>query len=304
MSWLNYEGKTPAELTAGARIDVGAMPHIQPRQNQWAEALKQIAPAVMAYLKQRKNDEIANQVQNMMQPPRAESVDPSLQGAPATRPQTGGVDAMQAQQMYQKLQDQQAANTPDTAMNDLQYQHLYRQTYPEQFPQSSPKGKYAVQGPDGQTYYVTGNAALRASQPPKPSYTDVEQQTGHKWAEWNQLAESDLANIGTDPGDPNQLRGHFRDKQGNQSDASIPVQLFQDAQRRANRGGASGQAGGSTAAASESVVGASPQLPTSQSPGYQQPASTDQKNYPVGTKARKGDQWFVMTDNGWKPAVP
>jgi hypothetical protein len=27
-------------------------------------------------------------------------------------------------------------------------------------------------------------------------------------------------------------------------------------------------------------------------------------DYPVGTKARKGDQWFVMTTGGWRPAVP
>lgn len=33
-------------------------------------------------------------------------------------------------------------------------------------------------------------------------------------------------------------------------------------------------------------------------------APAAKKDYPIGTKARKGDQWFVMTEGGWKPAVP
>lgn len=148
-----------------------SQPHVgEGRRNPWLAAIQALAPAIRQYVEHKRADEVANRVLNMEQPPRAESVDPSLQGDPATRPQTGGANELQAQQIYQRYQDheQQRAEhaqdrQPDTAMDDLKYEHLYRQVHPEEFPQSrrGTNGKYPVTMPDGSVIYVTGNAAAK-----------------------------------------------------------------------------------------------------------------------------------------------
>lgn len=151
--WLPQSyGRDPGEIAAAAGMSVRAGHPVTAQRNQLADAIAKIAPGVMAYLKQKKQDAIANELMNMEQPPRAESVDPSLQGAPATQPFTGGQQGYQAHQMYQKYlndqQDRQNANTPDTAMDDLQYQHAYRLAHPEEFP-DKPNGPQYVNTPNG-----------------------------------------------------------------------------------------------------------------------------------------------------------
>lgn len=139
MPWLPAydQGKTPADYTSAAGMGVRAGHAPTVPRNQLADAIAHIAPELAQYFKQKRQDEIANALMNQEQPPRAESVDPSLQGAPATQPFNGGAAGLQVHQMYQKYlndqQDRQNANTPDTAMDDLNYQAKYRQVHPEEF---------------------------------------------------------------------------------------------------------------------------------------------------------------------------
>jgi hypothetical protein len=115
MSWLTYGGRTasdfPLAISSGGHISADLLK----RYNPYEEAIKAIEPAIKEYLAQKKADDIANQYLNMQNPPRAEAVDPSLQGAPATAPQAGGVDAYKAHQLYQALlEKQQAAESQST----------------------------------------------------------------------------------------------------------------------------------------------------------------------------------------------
>lgn len=123
MAWLpNYDqGKTPAELTAGSQIHVGAIPNLQ-RRDPWAETLRAIAPAITSYLRQKQNAEIAAQLQAQQQ---------------------------QEDQQNQPLYDLQYQQ---------EYRKAYPEQFPQG---SAPNGKYAVQLPGGQTVYVTGNEAAR-----------------------------------------------------------------------------------------------------------------------------------------------
>jgi len=115
MAWLpTPTGRTAAEYP----LDIhggGSIPsYLLKRPNAYAEAVKQWLPALKEYMAQKRADEIANQYLNMENPPRAESVDPSLQGAPATAPNTGGTNAYKAHLLYQNYLN----NQPDTATDD------------------------------------------------------------------------------------------------------------------------------------------------------------------------------------------
>lgn len=244
MPWLpNYDqGRTPADYTAGAGMSVhnGGQP-IQ-RRNQWADAIAKIAPQVMAYLKQKKQDEIANALMNMEQPPRAEAVDPSLQGAPATRPFTGGADGFKVHQMYQdfmnKQQDRQyelQSRQPDTQMDDLDYQIKYRQAHPEEFPEkaseyvNTPQGRmtahqWAVIQEGQRKSQAKGIGGLTLDQLNQPDYVRYEDANG------NQLS-TDQANA--DPehafARPPGAKGATPYKQWNAA-----AQMFRDAQSKAS----------------------------------------------------------------------
>jgi hypothetical protein len=149
--WINNpDGKTPAEIAAAAGMAIhGGNGHYPQRQNQIAQLIASLTPAIKDYIRQKRNDAIANQLMNMQEPPRAEAVDPSLQGAPATRPFTGGAQGLAAHQMYEKMMQEKQDSQPDTAMEDLQYQHLYRQTHPEEFPTTQGNGPQYVDTPQG-----------------------------------------------------------------------------------------------------------------------------------------------------------
>ncbi len=159
MPWINQpDGKTMAEIAAAAGLSVhGGGSHYPQQKNQWADALAKLGPELQDYFKRKRQDEVANMLMNQIQPPRAEAVDPSIQGAPATRPFTGGAQGFAAHQMYEKYMKDQQADQPDTQMDDLDYQIKYRHAHPEEFA--------SVQG--------TG-----------PQYVDTTQgrMTAHEWA--------------------------------------------------------------------------------------------------------------------------
>jgi hypothetical protein len=166
MAWLTeYDPRnTPGALTAGYQIRGGELPAalFQRRRN---ELLEQVAPALREFFRQKQTNDVANYLQNMMEPPRAEAVnqgayDPTLaaqQGlysatAPgATRPFTGGAQMFQARQMYHDIQQQEE----DRGLkNELTRAHITHLTTPS----GSNRVPVVV---DGQTYYVTPDQALR-----------------------------------------------------------------------------------------------------------------------------------------------
>src|SRR4051812_33820259 len=114
MAWLDY-GKNPtlAELLAQASPIHGGgnIPEylLRPKRT-WQDDLKDVAnalsPVISSYIKGRRSDAVANEIMNMQQPPRAEAVDSSLQGDPATSPFSGGAQAYQAYLASQKMDDE------------------------------------------------------------------------------------------------------------------------------------------------------------------------------------------------------
>lgn len=166
MAWLpaNF-GRDPGEIAAAAGMAIhgGSLPSgLLQRRNPLVDALKNISPELKEYFKRKRQDAIANQLQNMINPPRAGAVDqnsydPSLAASqglgnyqeggdspdsynldsvspPTTQPYRGGAEGNAANQLYQKYLAQQEAAKSDTATNDLNYQVLYRKAHPEEFP--------------------------------------------------------------------------------------------------------------------------------------------------------------------------
>lgn len=137
MSWLTYGGKDPAELLAGVQIHGGNLPDaLLKRKNigdQIAAAIHAAAPELSAWYKQKKADDIANQLMNSQDGniPRAQvfpgqyasqdvgpysAGDAITQGAPASVPFTGGDRGFQIQQYLQK---QQSAGVTDDLKHAL-----------------------------------------------------------------------------------------------------------------------------------------------------------------------------------------
>jgi hypothetical protein len=167
MPWLlPPQGRTDSELLASGTGQMTQGGHYTIGRNQFADAIANIAPGVLALLKKKRNDEIVNAMMNQFQPPRAEAVDqygatydPALaarQGLTgpepvATKPFTGGVQGFEVAQMFREMQQrdedrkwkledrqyQHEARKPDTVMNDLDYQIKYRQAHPEEFPKQN-----------------------------------------------------------------------------------------------------------------------------------------------------------------------
>lgn len=151
MPWLSpSQDPTLAELAARTTISGGggiSSALLRPPPNQWEELLKTVAPLVRDYIQKKKSDEIANQLQNMYQPPRAEAVDPRLQGLPATVPFTGGADQFRVLEMYRK----QMESEEDRELNRR-----------SKWAQINARGESRVPVEiEGQTYHVTPNEALR-----------------------------------------------------------------------------------------------------------------------------------------------
>lgn len=150
MPWLNFDqGRTPAELSAGYQVHGGSLPSgLLQRHNPYLEAIKAIAPGVKAFLDKKKNDDIANQLQNIINPPRAEALDPSMYdpslaasqgldyqsnfsgvptgdspnalgrdypGPPATQPFRGGASGMKVHDLYQSYLDQEQGDAVKAA---------------------------------------------------------------------------------------------------------------------------------------------------------------------------------------------
>lgn len=149
MPWLTQPREpTLAELFGSGSISGGGgIPSgLRSPADQWEEALAKVLPAIKEYIQRKKSDQIANQLQNMYQPPRAEAVDPRMQGAPPTMPFTGGADQFQVAEMYRKTQE--AAED-----RDLKRRHVEAQI--------NAKGESRVPIQiDGVTLPVTPNAAL------------------------------------------------------------------------------------------------------------------------------------------------
>ena len=157
MPWLTQPREpTLAELFGNGSISGGggiSSGLLRPPPNQWEEALAKVLPAIKDYIQKKKSDEIANQLQNMYQPPRAEAVDPRMQGLPATMPFTGGADQFQVAEMYRKTQE--AAED-----RELNRRHKEAQINRKGEFGSSGYPRYPVTLPDGRTILVTGNQAL------------------------------------------------------------------------------------------------------------------------------------------------
>lgn len=66
-------------------------------------ALQNLGEQIKEYVKNKRADEIANEVMNMQNPPRAEAIEQSLQGPKPTPPATGGIRQFNAQRIYQDL---------------------------------------------------------------------------------------------------------------------------------------------------------------------------------------------------------
>lgn len=220
MPWLPTSyGRDPGEIAAAAGMAIhGQTPHVYP--NRLAEAIKAIAPGVMAYLKQKKNDEIANQLMNMEHPPRAGAVDPTAydpslaasqgldyQGASATpsgdspgaysrdysagpaatQPFHGGQRGFQVHKLYQKYVDSQQEDAVKAATEErkarLDEANIARLNAPE---------SGVPMDINGQTYRVTPDAALRhndARNPVKSAFDKVVGQYG--------ITMNDLAGVDT-----------------------------------------------------------------------------------------------------------
>lgn len=166
MPWLSpSQDPTLAELAARATISGGggiSPALLRPPPNQWEELFKTVAPLVRDYIQKKKSDAIANQLQNMYAPPRAEAVDqygatydPALAARQgligpeprATMPFTGGADQFKVAEMYRK----QMESEEDRDLNRR-----------AKWAQINARGESRVPVEiEGQTYHVTPNEALR-----------------------------------------------------------------------------------------------------------------------------------------------
>jgi hypothetical protein len=176
--------KTLAELMAGDSIHGGGSisPYlVQPPVNQWLVALNQISPEIRDYIRRKKSDEIANQLMNMEQPPRAQAIGYD-QGAPATQPFTGGAAQFKLRNLYQDYIDKQQEDQVKSAQEErkarLDEANIARLNAP-----GDPR--YSVQLPDGRTVNVTGNEAAqyyrpRANQANADSIEKIDQDA-HAW---------------------------------------------------------------------------------------------------------------------------
>lgn len=253
MSWLNYSGHTPAELQSGYQLHGGQLPaSLFNRPDPWGEAMKAIAPAIKDYIHKKKNDEIANALMNMEQPPRAQAVDPSLQGAPATQPFTGGAEGFKLHNAYQTYLDQQQEDAVKSASEErkarLDEANITKLTA------TDPTRAVTV---GDQTFNVPEATALQAAvaqqKQVKPDSqesvsSDLMATTGHSWADWNQLMTqlpateggwfSDAKpahqnpNLTTDPSGQNYVGMFPSDKDTELHPATLPIQAFKNAQAR------------------------------------------------------------------------
>ena len=211
MSWLpdfSHE-KTLADIQAAYQPHVVQSPNIQPQRNQFLDALEKTAPQVLAAIRQRQTDQVANAFLQKS-------------GAPDELQGKGDV-AWKAYQDYQ-------ANQPDTATDDLNYQILDRKAHPENYPEAALKPMTQYQR-EHMGLMQRREDRLGVGNPDKEVKTD----TGRPWSDWNQLAENDLAHIGTDPTDSTRFRGTFT-KQVNGADvtstSTISKDMFEAAKAR------------------------------------------------------------------------
>jgi len=168
MAWLNPGGRTAAEFPLSVQGHGTIPAYLLHPQNQVADLIAKVAPALKAYLDKKRNDEIANEVMNMETPPRAEAVDSSLQGVPATAPATGGADQFKARQMYQTILDKQQADQSQSTSEYWKNKVMEAQANRYQADAETPDShvpRYPVTLPDGSTVYVTGNEAARYNRP-------------------------------------------------------------------------------------------------------------------------------------------
>jgi C4-dicarboxylate-specific signal transduction histidine kinase len=107
--------KTLAELMAGDSIHGGgSIPSylLQPRRNQWLDALNQVSPVILKAIQNKKSDDIANQYLRQVNSPFAGS----------------GAAAVPYQEKYQTYLNDQ----PDTATDDEMFLKLWRENHPDE----------------------------------------------------------------------------------------------------------------------------------------------------------------------------
>lgn len=182
MAWLQYSGKNPSEFDYTIHGGGGISSDLLKRRRTWqddlADIVKTVAPQIKDYLQSRKSDQIANQLMNMEQPPRAQAVDqsgatfdPALaarQGLnatsdpAATSPFTGGAQGMKLQNAYQAYLDKQQEDQTKAAQEEQNSRWKEAQITHINAPQ---EGRYPVTLPDGNTVMVTGNEAAQYYKP-------------------------------------------------------------------------------------------------------------------------------------------
>lgn len=182
MAWpYQYSGHTAAQFPMDIHGGGAISPYLLQPHNTIADAFKVLAPAIKDYLDKKKNDEIANQLMNMEQPPRAEAVDqygasydPALakrQGLlSATEPRPtpaahGGADAYKAQKLYQdyisKQQADQSQSTNDYWTNKVKEAQFNKYNADA----NAPDDRIEVILPDGRKAKVTPNEAAQYYRP-------------------------------------------------------------------------------------------------------------------------------------------
>lgn len=180
MAWLpTPTGRTAAEYPLDIHGGNNISSYLLNRPNPYAEAIKQIAPALKEYLAQKRADEIANQYLNMEQPPRAAAIDPSAydpqlalrqglnsQTAPqATAPNTGGERAYKADVLYRSLLNEQQDRAQKTA--SAHWQDVYHQAQANKLnaDAAAPDDRIEITLPDGRIAKVTPNEAAQYLKP-------------------------------------------------------------------------------------------------------------------------------------------
>lgn len=181
MAWLNYSGHTASQFPMDIHGGGSISPHLVQPHNQWADIFKTLAPAIKDYMDKRKADQIANEVLNMQNPPRAAAVDqygatydPALaksQGLDsatdpmATAPATGGQQQYKAQALFKAYQDQQDKDKEDSVKQYWQNKVMEAHANQLQANADAPDNRVEITLPDGRKAMVTGNEAAQYMRP-------------------------------------------------------------------------------------------------------------------------------------------
>lgn len=198
MPWLNpQQDPSFADLAARGSISGGggvSSALLQPRRNPWEELLKTVAPLLKEYMQKKKSDQFKNYLMNMYQPPRAEAVDPALQGLPPTMPFTGGSEQFKVSEMYRKQMEGEEDRDLNRRANWAQINARGESRVPVEI--------------GGQTYHVTPNAALEHFDRARGKSKDSPESRFNKDVESDYgLTSDDLSNLNVESMDFHDANG-------------------------------------------------------------------------------------------------